>query len=80
MHIPSLYSSPGKMHPLPLNEGLAFNCKTEEVEMRAEWQTGLPPRGPRADFVLQTTRGPVSSRAALKILEILGLLGYLVPW
>lgn len=79
MHIPSLFSSPGKMHPLPLNEGLVSNCKTMEVELRTKRQTGLPLRGPRPDLALQTTRGPVSSRDGLKRLEILGLLRYLVP-
>ena len=67
MHIPSLCPSPGKTHPLPLNEGLVSNCKTVEVELRAERQTGLPPRDPRPDLVPQTTRGPVSSRDGLKI-------------
>ena len=78
MHIPSLRSSPGKMHPLPLKEGVVSNCKTVEVELRAERQTGLSLRGPRPDLIPRTTRGPVSSRDGLKILEILSLLRYLV--
>ena len=79
MHILSPCSSPGKMHPLPLKEGLVSNCKTAEVELRAERQRGLPLKDPRPDLAPQTSGGPVSSRANLKILEILGLPGYLLP-